>query len=238
MATVATPKVPAEQRFRISGIDWPTYVAFSDLLDERHIRITYDRGEMELMTTSHEHERGKKRLARLIEALTEELAIDILGGGSMTCRREDMERGFEPDECYWIEHEAAMRDRDEIDFTRDPPPDLAIEVEISRSTIPRLPLYASLGVSEVWRWDGERLQVGLLGDDRQYHYGDDSRTFPFLPLAEAVRFLRMREVSETQVVRAFRQWVREQQAQGWGQPRRRRNGNGGRAKPGGRRKPK
>jgi Uma2 family endonuclease len=215
MATVATVTVPAEQRFRISGIDWKTYVAFSDLLWDRHIRITYDRGEMELMTVSESHERGKTRLSRLVESLTEELAIDMAGLGSMTCRREDMERGFEPDECYWIAHEAAVRDREGIDFTRDPPPDLAIEVEISRSSIPRLPLYASLGVPEVWRWDGQRLIVVLLGDDGQHHESDRSLSFPFLPVAELVRFLTMTGVSETQVIRAFREWVREQQARKW-----------------------
>jgi Uma2 family endonuclease len=221
MATVMTDtpvKVPIEQRFRISGIDWPTYVKFSDLFPERRIRITYDRGEMELMTVSPEHERGKHLLGRLIDVLTEELEIDMAGYGSMTCRREDIERGFEPDECYWIKHEQAMRGRDKIDFRRDPPPDLAVEVEISRSSIARLPLYASLGVPEIWLWDGERLRVGLLGSDGQYHDSDRSQSFPFLPLTEVVRFLAMGGVSETRVVRAFREWVREQQARGWAQP--------------------
>jgi Uma2 family endonuclease len=238
MATVVNGVVaiPAEQRFRVSGIDWKGYLAISDAFDQRPIRVTYDQGEMELMTLSPRHERAKTLLARLVETLTEELAIDIASYGSMTCRQEDLERGFEPDECYWISHEDAVRGRDHIDFEHDPPPDLAIEVEISRSTMNRLRLYASLGVPELWRWDGERLRVNLLGDDGQYHESDQSVAFPFLPVAELVRFLTMRDVSDTQIVRAFREWVREQQAAGWGRKKGRRNGGNGPAK--GRRKSK
>jgi Uma2 family endonuclease len=222
MATVTTVRVPDEQRFRISGVSWPTYLLYSDGLGPRHVRVTYDQGEMELMTVSPRHERGKTLLARLIGALTEELAIDIIGCGSMTCRQEDFERGFEPDDCYWIAHVESVRGHDDIDFAHDPPPDLAIEVEISRSTMNRLRLYASLGVPELWRWDGEQLRVNLLGEDGEYRESDRSQAFPFLPVAELVRFLTMRDVSDTGVVRAFRKWVRERQAAGWGRKKGRR----------------
>ena len=79
-----------------------------------------------------------------------------------------------------------------IDFDIHPPPDLAIEVEISRSSMDRLRLYASLGVPELWRWDGTRLQVSLLGKDGKYRDSDSSKAFPFLPIADLVRFLTMR----------------------------------------------
>jgi Uma2 family endonuclease len=229
-------RVPREQRFRISGVSWPDYLALSDALGERYVRVTYDRGEMELMTVSPEHERGKHLLGRLVNALTEELDIDIAGYGSMTCRREDIERAFEPDECYWVAHEAAVRGRDRIDFARDPAPDLAIEVEVSRSTMDRLSLYAALGVPELWLWDGERIRVVLLGGSGEYQESDHSLSFPFLPVTELVRFLTMHEESETRIIRAFRRWVRDQQAAGWGAKKARRNGGKGPAK--GRRKPK
>jgi Uma2 family endonuclease len=232
---MATVTIPAEQRFRLSDISWPTYVAYSDGLGPRHIRVTYDQGEMELMSPSSRHEREKTRLARFIETLTDELEIDIASYGSMTCRQEDLERGFEPDECYWIAHEAAVRNRENIDFAHDPPPDLAIEVEVSRSTMNRVRLYASLGVPELWRWDGERLRVNLLWKDGQYSEGDRSLAFPFLPVAELVRFLGLRDVSETRLVREFRRWVREQQTRGWGAKKTRRNGGKDPLK--GRRKP-
>ncbi len=210
-------KLPAEQRVVISCVDWDTYVTISDKLGERNLRINYDGVNLEIMTTSLEHERAKKLLARLLETLTEEMDIDILGAGSMTCRRQDLDRGFEPDESYWIEHEAQMRGRVDIDLTRDPPPDLMLEVEISRSFVDRMGIAARLGVPEVWLWDGSTLRVMLLGSDGQYTASQRSRAFPFLPIAELPRFLQEDMTqSETKLLRSFRAWVREQMARSWG----------------------
>jgi Uma2 family endonuclease len=128
-------KLPAEQRLRLSSIPWETYIAYSDGLGPRHIRVTYDRGEMEVTTLSPRHENRKKLLGRLVEALTEEMNIEIACFGSMTCRREELQRGLEADDSYWIENEALVRGREDIDLEVDPPPDLVLEIEISRSTI-------------------------------------------------------------------------------------------------------
>jgi Uma2 family endonuclease len=215
MSLVKLP--PAEQHYVLYNVDWDTYVTISDKLGERNIRLNYDGVNLEFMSTSLEHERAKTRLACLLEIVALEMGIDMLPGGSMTCRRQDLERGFEPDECYWIEHEAQMRGCDHIDFTRDPPPDLMLEVEISRSFIDRLALSARLGVPEVWRWDGERLRVMFLEPNGQYTESERSRALPFLPVAELVRFLNPETVqSETKLLRTFRDWVREQMANNWG----------------------
>lgn len=201
-----------EQRLRLSGIPWDAYVAFCDGLGERYIRVTYDQGEMEVMTVSRRHEKGKKRLGRLIEALTEELEIDIAFGGSMTCRNEEMHRALEPDDCYWIANEPAVRDLDDIDLDSDPPPDLSLEIEISRSTINRLGIYAALKIPEIWCWDGESLVVHLLGTRGTYRASKRSKAFPFLPLEEFASFLLRTELRENKVVGAFRTWVRENRA--------------------------
>src|SRR5262245_4764115 len=119
---------PVEERQRFSQVPWKEYVAYCDSLGERHIRVTYDRGEMEVMTTSSRHENRKTLLRRLVEALTEEMSIDIAGYGSMTHRREDLERGLEGDECYWIAHESAVRGKIDLDLENDPPPDLFLEI--------------------------------------------------------------------------------------------------------------
>ena len=92
MIATRTHRERGEQRLRLSAIPWETYVIYSDGLGERHIRVTYDRGEMEIMTLSPKHENRKKLLARFVEALTEEMNIDIASFGSMTCRRRDLER--------------------------------------------------------------------------------------------------------------------------------------------------
>lgn len=199
----------ADQRFRLSMIPWDKYVVYSDGLGPRHVRVTYDRGEMELMTLSSRHEHKKRRLGRLVETLTEEMEIDIASFGSMTCRREDLERALEADELYWIENEPEVRGRDDIDLEVDPPPDLALEIEISRSTMNRMAIYAALRVPEVWRWNGESLRMMLLTSRGAYRQSDRSKAFPFLPLAEFVEFLLQSDQSETQLIRSFRTWVRK-----------------------------
>ena len=212
---LTTADLPAEQHFVLSCVSWDGYKTIGDVLLDQPVRITYDRGALEFMTLSPKHEGGKKLLARLVEAMTEELDIDIACFGSMTFQREDLDRGFEPDECYWIEHEPAVRGRTDIDLASDPPPDLALEIEVSRNIINRLGIYAAMRIPEVWRWDGSRLQVLLLGADGAHAESDRSRAFPFLPLAEFARFL-VRDTSEsvTKHIRSFRAWIR-QEAAGW-----------------------
>ena len=207
---MGTVCVPAEQRLRLSNIPWETYVLYSDGLGERRIRVTYDRGEMEIMTVSGKHEHKKTLLGRLVKALTEEMEIDIASFGSMTCRREDLERALEADESYWIANEPKVRGRMDIDLEVDPPPDLALEIEISRSTMDRMAIYAFLRVPEVWCSDGDTLRVFLLSSKATYRQSHRSKAFPFLPLAEFAQFLRRTDLSETQLLRSFRAWVRKQ----------------------------
>jgi Uma2 family endonuclease len=213
---ILTPPASAEQRFLLAGLDYQKYVALADLLGEQPVRLTYDRGRLELMTTSREHERYKHLLGLLVMIIAVEMGIDTAGGGSMTFRREELDRGLEPDECYWIEHEAAVRGRDDYNPETDPPPDLVLEIEVSRSVLDRLAIFAAMGVPEVWRFDGQSIVVLLLGSDAEYRASAQSRAFPFLPVADLVRFIGLRAtMSDTAIARAFQDWVREQKARGW-----------------------
>jgi Uma2 family endonuclease len=201
----------AEQRVLLHDVRWDAYVAFREALRDRGaIRMTYDRGLLEIMTTSHEHEKLKKRLGRLIETLAEEHGLRIESAGQMTFQREDLARAFEGDDCFWIAHEAQVRGRREWDPTRDPPPDLLLEIEISRSALPRLALYAAFGVPEVWRFDGETIRVHLLQPDGTYRSAERSPTFPTIPLDEVARVaLPDPNQDFLSAVGAFREWVRE-----------------------------
>src|SRR5205807_1671967 len=115
--------------------------------------------------------------------------------------------------------EPLVRAIEKLDLRRNPPPDLAIEVDISHSSVNRMGIYAALGVPEVWRFDGQALQVNQLGSDGKYAVSDRSLHFPFLPLAELVAFLLKRtQMDETSLVRSFRDWVRQQVATGWQSP--------------------
>src|SRR5262249_28694377 len=133
----------------------------------------------------------------------------------MTFKREDLERALEPDECYWIDHEVQMRGKLEYDQLVDPPPNLVIEVEVSRSVLDRVGIYAAMKVPEVWRWDGQKFRFCQLRKGKHVEVAA-SRAFPCLAASEIERFVQMQPaLSETKLLRAFRQWVRDQQAQGW-----------------------
>jgi Uma2 family endonuclease len=221
MATVPKTKTPAtrtrfERRVVLRKISWATYEALLSDLEDSNVRLTYDRGDLEIMTVGPIHEWFKSHLRRMIDAATEELNIPIKSGGSTTFRRQLKQRGLEPDECYWVRHEPQVRGRKNLDLDVDPPPDLAIEVENTRSAVNKLAVYAGLGFPEVWRYNGQALRVAHLQPDGSYAWLDHSPTFPFLPLAELVRFLDQAEgMDETTWIRGFRAWVRAEIAPGY-----------------------
>jgi Uma2 family endonuclease len=168
------------------------------------------------MTLSPEHERFRHLLGLFIVALIEELAWEWACFGSMTFKRRQRGRGLEPDDCYWIQSEPLVRGKDQIDLRSDPPPDLALEIDVTHSSLNRLSIYAALHVPEVWRFDGQDLHVHLLGPDGKYTESTSSQAFPFLPVAELMRFLNLRTtMGNAALVRAFRSWVREQIARNW-----------------------
>jgi Uma2 family endonuclease len=206
MSVVSTP---AEQRVRLYNVSWQTYLALLADTDQCGSRLTYDEGTLEIMSPSHLHENVKRLIGRMIEAFTEVMDIDICSGGSTTFKREDLQRGIEPDECYYIQHAAAVRPKQEIDPAIDPPPDLFIEVDISRSSIGKFVICAALNIPEVWRYDGESLLVYLLADDGRYALADQSSALPQFPLDELARLLDQRSsLSETRLIRSFRAWVK------------------------------
>jgi len=216
MATVADPRVKpteGERRFLIPGIGWDGYQTLLGLIGDRPIRLTYDRGSVELMSPLYVHERDKRLLGYMVEAITDELDIPRVSAGSTTFNSEALDRGLEPDECFYLANAYRLRRTDRIDLTIDPPPDLAIEVEITAGVLKRLVIYAALGVPEVWRFDGEILSVLLLQPDRTYAEAAASAAFPFLPMGEIARFLRDYEpTNDTRWGRAFRAWVRDELA--------------------------
>src|SRR5438876_11042838 len=114
-------------RFRLDGVSWRAYEGLLRAFEgERRFRITYDRGKLDIMTLSAGHERPKHLLGRLVEALADELEIDIAGYGSLTIKRRREERGLESDECYWVQNESKVRNLKKLDLRRDPPPDLVL----------------------------------------------------------------------------------------------------------------
>jgi Uma2 family endonuclease len=199
----------AEQRFRLYGVLWQIYLELRDAPENDHVHMTYDGGELEMMSPSKLHEQYACLISRLIDAWTEELNIDIQSCRTVTFQREDLQRGLEPDNCYYVANESVVRSKTELDFAVGPPPDLAVEIDLGGGAMDQLKTYAAFGVPEVWRFDGRALRVFVLGDDGQYQQRPSSLSFPKLPPAEIEGVLaRLETASETALVRSFRQWIR------------------------------
>lgn len=214
MATVASP--PSEQR-TVLRVGWETYERIlADHANRSLPRFTYDRGLLEIMSPGTLHERTNRSLATLVEVVAEELGIDILNVGSMTFKREDLQRGFESDSCFYIGNEARVREREQIDLAVDPPPDLVIEIDVTSPSLPRLPIYAAMGVPEIWRYeaDGARVVVLVLGADA-YEEAAKSGALPLLTGEVLSRFVaESRALPRTAWLRAVRGWVRAAGARG------------------------
>lgn len=158
----------------LHNISWNSYKQISDTLqDETPAHFTFDRGKLEIMVLSLKHENLKKILAMLFERLSETLDLEIFAGGSTTFQREDLERGFEPDECYYVQNADLMRGKDNVNLAFDPPPDLTIEVDVKHSSLNRMSIFSAIGIPEVWRFDGEKLTIYLLKNNR-YHESETS----------------------------------------------------------------
>lgn len=197
---------PAQEQTFVLDTDWEGYLKISDAVGERQIKVTYDRGKLELMTLSYEHESMKGILSSLLEAYLVERHIDYAMGGGMTFRRQDKDRGLEPDECYWLGSWRAMQGVKRFDPLVHPPPDLVLEVDVSRSSIDRIAMLAALGVPEVWRYRRSgQLEVRVQETRGEYALVQASRALPGFEPATLLTFLAAHpDLSISGLVRAFR----------------------------------
>lgn len=199
------------QRVLLRNINWNE---FEQILDElgnsRASRLAYYKGILEIMVPLAEHEDGKILISNLVEILLEELDIEFRNLGSTTFKRRDMASGVEPDACFYIQHEAAIRGKSKIDANFDPPPDLVIEIDITSASEIKKSSYEALGVPELWIYDGRSLQIYIL-QNHQYVATNQSQIFPNLPIIEIIP----QYVAESQIqgrnaaVKAFRAWVQQ-----------------------------
>ena len=208
---MVTTSTPAEQRVLLKNISWQLFESLLlEMGEQRSTRLAYYKGKLELMTPLWEHEDNKRVIERLIDTLTETLDINVKMGGSVTLKRLGMAAGKEPDSCYYIQNEARVRGKKEIDLAQDPPPDLAVEIDLTSSSLNQLSLYADLGVPEVWRYNGLRLQIYQLQQE-EYVECDRSPTFPLLPATKVEEFLEQcQNLGVTAAVRQFREWIKNQ----------------------------
>jgi len=216
MSRVAS-RGPSRDSLLLEHVDWQTYKRLLRALSEQpRVRLTYDRGRLEIMSPLLEHEDDGRFLGRMVAVLTEELELPLKSGGSTTLRRQLRRRGIEADESFWIVNAPRMRGRRRLNLRRDPPPDLALEIDVSHSSLDRLAIYAVLKVPEVWRLERDALFFYILGPDGTYTSAERSLAFPLVTPADILRFLSLaREAGDQNpVLREFRLWIRERKAAG------------------------
>ncbi|NJL85479.1 MAG: Uma2 family endonuclease [Leptolyngbyaceae cyanobacterium SM1_1_3] len=197
-------QIPLGQRIELTNVSWLEFEAIlQELGQTRNTRIAYSNGILSIMALLPEHEKAKVLISDLVKVLLEELSVDCESFGSTTFKRQDMAKGIEPDDSFYIQNYAQMIGKDRIDLSVDPPPDLAIEVDLTAKT--QTEAYAALGVPELWRYDDNQLQIAVL---RQgwYVIAAESPIFPGWPILEmTANFMaRSRTVGSSQALREFR----------------------------------
>ncbi|HQU43282.1 MAG TPA: Uma2 family endonuclease [Pirellulales bacterium] len=208
MATIATP-IRGDQRVVFHDVPWRTYVDLLKARGDGRVRLTYHRGVLEIMTLSKLHEILSEVLDNLIKVLVKEYGLEVQSVGSMTMHAEELRSGGEADKAYYIRHEEVVREREEYDPAIDPPPDLAVEVDLSSSSSRRMLVFAQLGIPELWQYDGERLVFKSLGEDGTYRAIEQSLSFPGLTSADLESFLHRRgTMGEIALDEALAKWVR------------------------------
>jgi Uma2 family endonuclease len=197
-----------EERTFLQGISWSLYEnLLAEIGDDGKARLSYFRGNLEFMSPLFEHEHGNRLIERLVSVIAETTDLDYSPCGSMTIKRPDLEAGKEPDSCYYLANEPAVRGKTKLDFTQDPPPDLAVEIDITSSSLNQLALYATLGVGEVWRYDGTELTFYQL-QSAKYVVVDRSIAFPMLAPARVIEFLADCQADGVnQAVKNLRKWL-------------------------------
>lgn len=210
MATVEKIKLRGERRIVLSGISWELYEQLRENEANWHVRMAYDDGRLELMSPSSDHEAIKELICDMIKAFTEELGIPQRSLGSTTWNRPKLAKGLEPDGCFYIVNHHRVARRRRVDLSVDPPPDLAIEAEISRGAVSKLRIYAALGVPEIWRWRSNGLTAYSLDAEGKYVEREFSLNLPRLRVKDLEPFLDFElAADQTAWIRRFRGWVRE-----------------------------
>ncbi len=207
------------QQLLLQDISWSDFEEIlEDLGKNRNSRISYSNGVLEIMVPLPEHEKDKEIIGEIVRILLDQLEIDFEPLGSTTFKNEQMTQAVEPDACFYIKNFQAVIGKDRLDLSNDPPPDLAIEIDITNRT--QLNNYLLLGVPELWRYTRKGFQINLLEggfsegktlQDRRYIESNASPNFPNIPIIELIdRYVKQAQTEgRSKAIRAFKQWVEE-----------------------------
>ncbi|MEJ7712467.1 MAG: Uma2 family endonuclease [Pyrinomonadaceae bacterium] len=206
---MATVLHPPEERMLLPDVSWETYEQLlANYENCSGPRFIYDRGMLEIMSPSSEHEAINDIIKALVNVLAEEMELDLRGFGSTTFRREDMARGSEPDSCFYIQNVERITGVSKLDLNVHPPPDLVIEIDITSPSLQKFPLYAGIEVPEVWHYEGEVLRIFHLYNGG-YVESAESRALPHVKSVDLSRFVEESKTSRRPAwIRGVRDWAR------------------------------
>jgi Uma2 family endonuclease len=197
----------SETRMVLEPVAWDTFIALADQRRGSVPRMTYDNGVLELMSPKREHENIARLIGRMVETYSEVKSIEIISVASVTVKRSDLSKAFEADESYYVTNAVRLLPKKELDFAIDPPPDLVIEVELTSSAIKKMELFATMQVLEVWRHDGETLQMFQLVEGC-YQQIESSLQLPGLTAHRINEALQLRDsIGETRLIQQFRKGI-------------------------------
>ncbi|MEH2191505.1 MAG: Uma2 family endonuclease [Nostoc sp.] len=196
------------QQMLLQDISWQQLENILDEMGERRAaRISYSNGWLEIMVPLPEHEKDKELIGDLVKILLEILQIDFEPFGSTTLKNERSRQAVEPDTSFYIQNQAAVIGKNRIDLNIDPPPDLAIEIDITSRT--PFENYEILGVPELWRHTQQGLEISVLREGK-YIKSEFSPNFPNIPIVELVNeyVQQCLTIGRSQAMRNFRDWVK------------------------------
>jgi Uma2 family endonuclease len=202
-------KIQPGQQLLLDKVSWEQFESIlTELGEHRAARLSYSGGLLEIMVPLPEHEKAKEIIGDLVKILLEARQISFESLGSTTLKNERMTQAVEPDACFYIQNQAAVIGKNRLDMNVDPPPDLAIEIDLTSRT--QLDNYQILGVPELWRYGKQGLKISVL-QAGEYLESNTSRTFPDLPIVELVnRHAQQSQLyGRSQAIQSFRSWLRE-----------------------------
>ncbi|MGB3300831.1 MAG: Uma2 family endonuclease [Phormidesmis sp.] len=208
-ATLPTGETAGEKRVTLHNLSWSQYQQLLKALPEtRAAHLTYALGALEISMPLEDHEQASELIGLFIRILVFELGLKLKSMRSTTLAREDLNRGAEPDNAYYIQNQPKVAGRN-VDLERDPPPDLVVEVDITHTDIDKNALYAAMGVPELWRFNGRSWRIYQLQGDAYAEVGL-SPTFPMVEKADLYSFLAAAKQDEISAEARFRNWIKQQ----------------------------
>ena len=194
----------------LHGVSWETYERLlADFQDSHTAHFTYDRGVLEIMVLSFEHEKINRLIHDIFTVIALGMDVEFVNAGSTTFERIDLSRGSEPDTCFYAEHAEQVQDKDAIDLSVDPPPDVVIGIDISSPSLDKLPIYAELGVPEIWLYDGELVTIFTL-QGGSYMTSEESRALVGVSGSQLSQFIAdSHTMTHAALLRLVRDWARK-----------------------------